>query len=483
MTFFANFPVIQYKFGDEILSSSVQNLSVYIDLIDQIADDASFYETYTIIDGERPDSLSYKLYDTIDFYWTFYLLNEKIRRQGWPLTFQELYKQRNLYYPHKVIKTNDTFFDRMYVGDTVIQGALQNPTSIGTVVKRDFDTGQIFINPDQEVRNITITNPGSGYTTSPTITIFDEHGEKHDEAIINATASATLTNGSISSINVLFGGKGYSHAPTVKISPPNIIDWDKVAETIELVVNGQPTTYKRILKTIIRQSDGELIDTYRRRIRFWIFDFWVKVYEYLIDETVIEYVTNDYTNLITDTFNGFQRGDITRKGEITQEDANLLRSFASNPSNVKPDYRARIIDGLQRAIVNNYQDYPDWVPNGPTSEQATAVATLSNNFFSTTQLISVPGVANWRDFTGVDQKSVSVNSVTDQYNAIHHYENSDGEWVDIDPTDDLSAALYTPVTYFERLERQNEDLKTIRILKPDVVNQVYAEFQRLLQVE
>ena len=75
MSFFRNFPVVNYRFGDEVNTNLFQNLSAYIDMIDQISDDVAFYEKYTIMDGERPDVLSYKLYGTIDFYWSFFLLN------------------------------------------------------------------------------------------------------------------------------------------------------------------------------------------------------------------------------------------------------------------------------------------------------------------------------------------------------------------------------------------------------------------------
>jgi hypothetical protein len=106
-------------------------------LIDQIADDASFYEKYEIKDGERPDALSYRLYGTSEYYWMFYLLNENIRRQGWPLTLQEIQTKSREYYPNKVITTSDAMHDRMYKGDIVIQGSLSNPSSIGIILEKN----------------------------------------------------------------------------------------------------------------------------------------------------------------------------------------------------------------------------------------------------------------------------------------------------------------------------------------------------------
>lgn len=483
MAFFTNFPVLSYKFGDEILPSDFQNLTIYIDLIDQIADDANFYELYTIIDGERPDVLSYKLYGTTDLYWTFYLLNEKIRRQGWPLTFQEIYNNRSLYYPHKVIKTEDTFFDRMDVGDTVIQGSYSSPTAIGTVVKKDYDHGQIFVRPDKEVRSINVTNGGSGYTGSPTITIYDEHGEKHDQVITNASASATITNGVITALNVISGGKGYQHAPTITISEPQVIDWDEVAKKIELVITGRSETYQNILKFVkdLKTTGADDSGIQKEAIRKWDWDTVQKAYQYEIDNETIGYTTDVYTDLLTETFNGYKRGDIAKKGEITQADADIIRSFANNPNGVLPDYKRRIIDGLKRPILNDYTSYPLWVPHGDSGVTATATPVLSNSTFTNKALASHSGVSDWRNFDPTEIKTISAISVVDQYNAVHHYEDGNGNWVDIDPTDVSSAAAYTPVTYFERLQSQNDDLKIIKILKPDVAQQIYSEYQRLLR--
>lgn len=92
MTYFKNFSLVEYRFGDEDESSRVlvEDLSIYVDLLDQVDDLVSFYETYTILDGDRPDTLSYKLYGSVDYYWTFYLMNPGIRESGWPLTGQQL---------------------------------------------------------------------------------------------------------------------------------------------------------------------------------------------------------------------------------------------------------------------------------------------------------------------------------------------------------------------------------------------------------
>ena len=431
MAYFRNFPLIPYFFGNEISATQFQNLTSYIDLIDQVADDASFYEKYEIKDGERPDALSYKLYGTSEYYWMFYLLNENIRRQGWPLTLQEIQTKSREYYPNKVITTSDPMHDRMYKGDIVIQGSLSNPSSIGVILEKKLDLGQLVIKPIIEVRSVRVDNGGAGYTQIPSISIFDEHGDRHEEAIVSAIASAQISSGEVSEITVINGGSGYDHAPTVTISKPSVVDYEEIALKMESILDGSLTS-------------------------------------------------GVYYDLLNETFNGYKRGDINRNGSIDLTDIALIRSFDNSPDSVNVDSRQRIRTALRQSILEDYTTYPDWVPFGNTATTATATAILSNTTFNTNQLISVPNVTDWRKFNPSELKYLNVDGVGNQYDAVHHYENSDGEWVDIDPFNRSVGAL-SAISYYDRLEEQNQNLKSIKVLKPGVAAQVFNEFQKLLR--
>ena len=105
--FFANYPTTLYNFGDEKSNTVIQDLSAYVDLIDQIKDNINFYEKYTLQEGERADVLSQKLYGTSAYYWTFYLLNDNLRQQGWPLTNQDIRAKAITDYPNTVLTTRD----------------------------------------------------------------------------------------------------------------------------------------------------------------------------------------------------------------------------------------------------------------------------------------------------------------------------------------------------------------------------------------
>lgn len=91
-SYFENFRKTLYQFGNETTPVAIQDLSKYVDVIDKLADEISAYMTYEIRDFERPDSLSYRLYGTSEYDWTFFVMNDTLRERGWPLPLQTLYK-------------------------------------------------------------------------------------------------------------------------------------------------------------------------------------------------------------------------------------------------------------------------------------------------------------------------------------------------------------------------------------------------------
>lgn len=341
MSFFRNFPIVGYRFGDEINPSLFQNITAYIDLIDQVSDDTSFYQYYTIMDGERPDVLSYKLYNSVNYYWTFFLLNEKLRVQGWPLSNQEVYRLAAEYYPNTTLITNQPMFGEFYVGDVVATKPFTNPSFKAQILEKNLDLGQIVVQPIREVRTITVLDGGAGYTSAPTVTLVGGGGT-------GATAQAIVSGGVVTQIAVLTGGSGYTSAPTVVIANPTI-----------------------------------------------------------------------------------DRGT-----------------------------------------------------------KATATATLSTNVLANnSSLFSQANVFDTRQWDDDLARNIFVQRSTQQYNSVHHYENTDGEWVDLNTTveggvDNITSgglAGKTPITHLDRLIEQNADLARIKVFKPGVATQIDNEFQKLLK--
>ena len=369
MSYFRNFPVVGYNFGNEIDTALFQNITTYIDLIDQVADDTTQYEYYNIMDNERPDALSYKLHGTSDYYWSFYLLNTKLRKQGWPISEQDLHLKGKEYYPNTVISTfealsevdNDTL-NKFYVGDLIatrneydgpgLDAAPSNNPSFdrarfkGTLVEKNLDLGQLIVKPIIEIRTITITDGGSGYTAIPTVKISGGSGTGAK------VQSVQLTNGVVTAITLSSKGVGYTSTPTITISEPTVAT--------------------------------------------------------------------------------------------------------------------------------------------SSSKRATATAVLSTNDLPNgTTIYSFIGVSD-TDLWGSSNKlkSLTAQSVQkNQLNAIHHYEDAKGNWVDlpvygagygIDNTGTGSHGK-TPITYLERLRIENNALREIKIFRSEVINPIITEFQKLLR--
>jgi len=145
MTFFSSFPTIEYKFGDEDTTDLFRNLSINSTVFDQIKNENSLYQDYQIIENQRPDQVSFILYNNPNFHWTFFLMNDDLREQGWPLSNLELLNFAKRKFPNKVLNTTSSlisFTSFFKTGDTVT-GRSSGATA--TILRRDLDLGKLVI--------------------------------------------------------------------------------------------------------------------------------------------------------------------------------------------------------------------------------------------------------------------------------------------------------------------------------------------------
>ena len=169
--YFKNFGFAEYKFGNNTDIDLSQDLTKYVDLIDQVRNNVSFTERYNILSGDRPDVVSHKLYGTMDYYWTFYLMNEHVRLSGWPLNNDEILDQVKSKYPNRVLTTTSEIGALFPVGQ-IIEG--QSSSAIGEIVKRNLDLGQLFVKLTQGTKftaGETISYVDTSATGSPTRTL------------------------------------------------------------------------------------------------------------------------------------------------------------------------------------------------------------------------------------------------------------------------------------------------------------------------
>lgn len=166
MSYFKSFPSVLYQFGNEQQVTSFRNLGVYVDIIDQIKDRTSFYRTYTIKDGDRPDNVSQQLYNTPDLYWTLFLMNDHIREQGWPLTNREIDKKAETDYPYVTLTTTANIATAFDIGQTV-EGLSSGATA--TVIDKRLDFGQIIVDNDSFLSGEIISSVGDDGTETATL--------------------------------------------------------------------------------------------------------------------------------------------------------------------------------------------------------------------------------------------------------------------------------------------------------------------------
>ena len=88
-----------------------------------------------------------------------------------------------------------------------------------TTTTRPYD-GQVvyFDKLYKSIQSITVSAGGTGYTSTPTVTIDAPTGPNGETAL----AFATLNNNSVSEITIISGGNQYESTPNITISAPNI---------------------------------------------------------------------------------------------------------------------------------------------------------------------------------------------------------------------------------------------------------------------
>ena len=171
MPHFTNFPSVLYRFGNELDPVIFQKLGTYVDIIDQVKDDITVYADYTVLDGERPDILSYKIYGDIRYYWLFYYINDNIREEGWPLSAQEAFDQMEKYYPHQFIRTYDNWFKSDFKLGNRATG--KKSGAFGDIVQTHPDLGQIIVNVENgfSFQKAEVIEAGFGFFNPDTINV------------------------------------------------------------------------------------------------------------------------------------------------------------------------------------------------------------------------------------------------------------------------------------------------------------------------
>lgn len=353
MSYFTNFKPTLYRFGNETSFSVTTNLTQYVDLIDQIKERDVFLDDYTIPANERPDQTAFRLYGSTDYYWTFFLTNDSLRENGWPLTLNEIHTAAQKRYPHRMVTVK-----------------LQQPDVIDY-----YDDNNIPI-----------------YRTKLVGTAPDQF-----EVGSVVTGNVSGTKGIIIKRDLALG--------TFVIDTINVVTLSEVLEqTVVPNSNG-------IIE--ISRTDVAGAETYAQPLT-WVL---------LKDDVPL----SSYT-VTLDSF--------SRKATIT--------GVAFDPtSTYKLTY-----------YINTKN--------------------LTDGSFQTGEELSYTNPAG-------TATSMIVHGEMPQYLGTHHYEDAEGNWVDIDPLTQTKPVGAIEITMKDYLSNKNEDLRQIKLIKPSAIKGIVNEFSELLR--
>ena len=109
----------------------LKNLTAKAIFSNELINNAGFYQTLEIIDGERPDHLSQRLYGTPNYHWTFLLLNPQIKNiwDDWPMSSSQLVEYCTNKYQYLAADTDESLVNKFIVGETVT-GSVSSATGI-----------------------------------------------------------------------------------------------------------------------------------------------------------------------------------------------------------------------------------------------------------------------------------------------------------------------------------------------------------------
>jgi len=143
MSFFKQFPNIPYDFDRNGIFQNVVNIYRHVRPLKAFADELNTYTFYQVKNGERPDLVSYRLYGTTEYYWTFFIINDFLHDglAAWPMSQEKLHDYMAEEYEGVVITTKPSPGDS---GDAGVAFGL-SPNSIAGRLKSQIGLSVLTI--------------------------------------------------------------------------------------------------------------------------------------------------------------------------------------------------------------------------------------------------------------------------------------------------------------------------------------------------
>ena len=134
MGYFSNFETLNYDINGDGIYDNITNLTSFVVASQKLLDNQTYYNYVQVMDGERVDQLSYRLYGSTKYYWTFMVINPKIKNiwDDWPKSASQLEEYSTYKYgglAALACHTTDDLLGKFIVGEE-IKGVLSDATGI-----------------------------------------------------------------------------------------------------------------------------------------------------------------------------------------------------------------------------------------------------------------------------------------------------------------------------------------------------------------
>lgn len=214
VNYFNKFPKVSFDVNNDGSFSLLTDITKTVDINTFDEDNVTYYTFQEIGDGERPDSFSYRLYGTPQYYWTFFVVNDSLKaglHNSWPLSSHEFESMMvSEYDNYSAIVFNPILFHSLNEEGFLNEGIKISDFSVIPLVPiNDFLTSE-----DNEDEYLPYLRLSAEIADSPNAKILKYDNSSCQLVIYdirdNVKTSVTITN----------GGSGYSAVPTVTFSAP-----------------------------------------------------------------------------------------------------------------------------------------------------------------------------------------------------------------------------------------------------------------------
>jgi len=162
--YFQKFPSVFYDIEDTDTFRIAKDILKRFTFTDNIKSNAAIYQTYTIREGDLPETLAFRLYGSAEYHWIILLMNDILDPYfEWPLNHNKFVSYLGKKYPGQAF-----FLDNIINGVTGFSAGeiITTTGATGTVVSWDRSLSKLVVDNITGTFSVAdvVTGAGSGIT-------------------------------------------------------------------------------------------------------------------------------------------------------------------------------------------------------------------------------------------------------------------------------------------------------------------------------